>query len=133
MDEFVLVPVPKGRVQEVYALLAKEGARNTVSDQVGLWTPKILERCYRESSVKTKLFLDYLAENAGRAVSGSEVGEVIKYSSHQIAGMLGAAGRRITNRYKLPWPFDWTTKDGLVVYTMNEENASVIRSVRPKV
>lgn len=144
MDDLVPVLVPKDRVLDVYAFLSRpvepsqdgssgleEGRGDTARGLVP-WPPELLERAYRESSPAMKRFLDHLADNPGRAVPIGELGEVVGYSPHQLAGTLGASGRRFTNRYKLRWPFAWEKRpeDGIYYYTMNAEDAAVIRGVR---
>jgi hypothetical protein len=144
MDDLVPVLVPKARVLDVYEFLSRpvepreDGSH--LSEEVsggsvrGLvpWPPEMLERAYRESSAAMKRFFDHLADNPGRAVPIGELGDAVGYSPHQLAGTLGAAGRRITNRYKLRWPFAWERRpeDGIYYYTMNDQDAAIIRSVR---
>jgi hypothetical protein len=143
VEDFVPVLVPKNRVLDVYEFLSRpmgperdgshtseelygEAARGRVP-----WPPEMLERAYRESSPAMKLFFDHLADNPGRAVPIGELGEAMGYTPHQVAGTLGAAGRRITNRYKLRWPFAWEKRpeDGVYYYTMNADDAAVIRGL----
>jgi len=144
MEDLVPVLVPKDRVLDVYAFLSRpvaprpdgghtsEGDRGDDARGLVPWPPETLERAYRESSPAMKKFLDHLADNPGRAVPIVELGEVVGYTPHQLAGTLGAAGRRITNRYKLRWPFAWEKRpeDGIYYYTMGEEDAAVIRGLR---
>lgn len=143
MDEFVPVLVPRDRVLDVYEFLSRPARvaldEQRLADDVSgetargrvPWPPATLERAYRESSPKMKRFLEHLAQNPGRAVPIGELGEVMGYTPHQVAGTLGAAGRRITNRYKLRWPFAWEKRpeDGVFYYTMNDEDAAVIRGI----
>ncbi len=144
MDDFVPVLVPKARVLDVYEFLSRsvkppqddgptaEELRGEAARGLVPWPPETLERAYRESSPAMKRFLDHLSDNPGRAVPIGELGDAMGYKPHQVAGTLGAAGRRITNRYKLRWPFAWEKRpeDGIYYYTMNEEDAAVIRGVR---
>jgi hypothetical protein len=142
MEDLVPVLVPKSRVLDVYALLSRpvapsgdvhtpEKVRATAAGR-DPWPSETLERAYRESSLKMRKLLDHLADNAGRAVPIGELGEAIGYGPYQVAGTLGAAGRRITNRYHLGFPFAWEKRpeDGVYTYTMNEEDAAVIRGLR---
>jgi hypothetical protein len=139
VEDFVPVMVPKSRVLEVYEFLARPvrapGDDQPVpgEDDRGQipWPSEMLERAYRESSPAMKRFFDHLADNPGRAVPISELGKAVGYSPHQLAGTLGAAGRRITNRYKLRWPFGWELgPDGVYSYTMKEDDAAVLRNYR---
>ena len=142
MEDLVPVLVPKSRVLDVYAFLSRpvappQGGLGTEKIRAkgagrDRWPPEMLERAYRESSPAMKRFLDHLADNPGRAVPIGELGEAMGRQPYQVAGTLGAAGRRITNRYKLSFPFSWEkrSEDGVYTYTMNEEDAAVIRSLR---
>jgi hypothetical protein len=132
MDNIVMVPVPANRLQEVYELLAKPSG-GTAAGGRKPWPPETLTRCYRESSSPMQAFLDALADNGGRLMSGGDLGRAIGYTErNQMAGMLGAAGKRIVNRYNLQFPFEaeWRASEGVYYYTMNEEDAAVIKSLR---
>lgn len=144
MEDLVPVLVPKSRVLDVYGFLSRSSA-DAHDDDGGegdggesgsparpIWPADTLQRCYKHGSTKFAEFLDHLADNAERAVSGSVVGDAIGYGGHQLAGMLGAAGRRIDNHYHLPFPFEkeWNATEGVFYYTMPEANAAVIRALR---
>ena len=132
MEDFVMVPVPASRVQEVYELLAKPAALSPAGDRMP-WPPETLKRCYSESSERFQKFLDTLADNAETPVSGGDLAKAtgLTYRSG-VAGMLGAAGKRIDGRYHLPFPWkrDWRASESRNYYTMNQEDAAVIRSLR---
>lgn len=132
MDTFVMVPVPATRVQEVYELLAKPAVVSPASDRKP-WPPETLKRCYRESSEPFKKFLDTLADNAETPVSGSDLAKATGYTYRNgVAGMLGAAGKRIDGRYHLPFPWvrHWRASESQNYYTMNGEDAASIKSLR---
>ena len=144
MEDLVQVLVPKSRLLDVYELLSRPvGSRQDGSDiskevpeedapGQAAWPPEMLERHYRRSSPPLKRFLDHLADNPGRAVPIGELDEAVGYKPHQTAGMLSAASRRVSNRYGLkhPWVAGKRRDDGAKCYTMNEEDAAVVRSLR---
>jgi hypothetical protein len=77
-------------------------------------SPELIERAYRESPPAMKQFLEYLTDQAGRHVPNEEVAAAIGVSRPQLAGVLGAFGRRWANRYAMrnaKWFFDadWMT------------------------
>ena len=129
MEDFVMVPVPASRVQEVYELLAKPAAQDVLKP----WPPDTLKRCYRESSPAMKTFLDTLADNAAQPVSAGDLCRATGSTGrNQLAGMLGSAGRRITHRYNLSFPFakEWRGSESQFYYTMNREDAASLKSLR---
>lgn len=127
MEDLVQVLVPKSRLLDVYELLSRP-----VGSGQAPWPPEMLERHYRKSSPPLKRFLDHLADNPGRAVPIGELDEAVGYRPRQTAGMLSAASRRVSNRYGLkhPWVAGKRRDDGAKCYTMNEEDAAVVRSLR---
>jgi hypothetical protein len=132
MDDFVMVPVPARRVQEVYELLAKP-ATPSAADRRGPWPPETLKRCYSESSDHFQKFLDTLADNAETPVAAADLAKATGLTYRNgVAGMLGAAGKRIDGRYHLsfPWARHWRASESQNYYTMSQEDAAVIRSLR---
>lgn len=72
-------------------------------------TPALIRRAYEESPPAMMRFLDYLTAHAGRLVSNDEVADAMGVSRPQLAGVLGAFGRRWANRYQQrnsKWFFD---------------------------
>ena len=132
MDTFIMFPVPPSRVQEVIELLAKPAALSPAGDRMP-WPPETLKRCYSESSERFQKFLDTLADNAETPVSGGDLAKAtgLTYRSG-VAGMLGAAGKRIDGRYHLPCPWEkhWRASESRNYYTMSQEDAAVIKSLR---
>jgi hypothetical protein len=138
--EFIMVPVPRERVQEVYRLLASEptqaaaalteGVRN---DAVVPWSDSEIARAYRESPERMRRFLDCLATVAGQPVTSEESAKAVGYSRHQQAGMLGAFGHRVKGRYgRSTWFFEyaWSDQRGAWTYSMGEAAAKVLRALK---
>ena len=137
-QEYISMPIPVDRVQEVYELLARpRGESPQPSSQPsnggdGL-DPVLIERAYRESPDAMRKVFDHLAANAGQDVVTQELGDAVGYTAHQMAGTLGAFGRRWKNRYHggkaAKWPFSarWDYGTGNAVYNMDPEVALVIK------
>jgi hypothetical protein len=139
--EFVLVPVPPERVLDVYALLAGDRTERRETPSLSepppdVWRPELVERAYRESPPGMKQVFDYLAQRAGKQVAMEELARGVRRSATQVAGVLGAFGRRHKNRYQIkqpPFEAVWDHGRGMVVYQMSPEVAEIIlgADVRP--
>ncbi len=115
-EQFVNLPVPANRVQEVYALLAKPAAPAPRADvgkdnDVG-WTAALLKRMYLESAEQMRQMLKILAKAEGEEVSTNEIASALDLpkGARSVAGMAGAIGRRVNSRYGmegLPWETRW--------------------------
>lgn len=117
---FVMVPVPEELVLEVYALInerkePKPGAPTKAKStaMAPSWSDEEIERAYRQSPPAMKALLDTLAAHPGEWLSTADlsgpVSEAIgkEYGWMQLAGVLGAFGRRTKSRYgKDSWFFD---------------------------
>jgi hypothetical protein len=151
--EFVMIPVPVDRVQEVYEVLGRPkqtspltAATETPKAPNGYvngtisWPEDLLRRCYRESPPVMTVVFEHLATNAGREVTSAELAEAVGtgigepgYERAQLAGVLGAFGRRWKNRYERggrhdgAWPFraEWSAEHEMFVYEMNTDVAKV--------
>jgi hypothetical protein len=127
---YVNVPVPEDRVPEVYALLAQP---RTAETQGNGWSRDEMVRAYRESSAAMKRVFEHLADRPGQEVGADELSSAVGVTRPQLAGVLGAAGRRFANRYKkTAWPFEaqWISDAGMVVYEMTSDVADAIREAR---
>lgn len=136
MTEFIQVAVPKHRVLEVYALLASEPG-NGRSDQqqfpVPGWDDELLRRAYGESPDSLANLLVYLSDRPDVIVTAQELAEGIGRTRQQLAGVLGAFGRRVKNRYQMDsWPFEaWEdARKGMLVYRMDAHTAALIQTMR---
>jgi len=137
--EFIMVPVPRERVQEVYRLLAVDpvppgalSAEATTAEVVP-WSDAEIVRAYNESPQKMKLFLDYLASVPGQSVTAEETAKAVGYTRHQQAGMLGAFGHRVKRRYsRSTWFFtyEWNDQRGDGLYSMEAAVAGVVRDIK---
>jgi len=129
---YIMVAVPEDRVLEVYGLLAGPPKSNgSVADDT--WSHADIVRFYRESPAAMRGTLDELALNAGKPVTIQELEKAIGLRRDQIAGVMGAGGRRIHNRYgKGAWPIkaerNHETRE--LEYTMPAEVADAIRDAQ---
>src|SRR5690349_13432275 len=101
---FVYVPIPEHLVQKVFRFVANDGVD---ADGNGGSTA-LIERVYRESEDSFRSLLRYLAERPDTPVTTQQVAKDLKLyrGTGSLAGMLGAYGRRATNRYDGFWPFE---------------------------
>lgn len=100
-------------VQLVHQALQQPAVFDTLGEEM---TPasepaplSLVERAYRESPPAMVKFLDYLARRPERFVSNDELAAAVGIRRPQLAGVLGAFGRRWANRYQqrsAKWFFD---------------------------
>ena len=112
MPGFVQIAVPEDRVLDVYAFLLDKGQNGAA------WTHELLERMYLESPKPMQQFLVTLAKRAGSVHTAEEMAEAIGRSRSQLAGVLGAYGRRVKNRYGMEHgPFETIYDHGSGMYS----------------
>jgi hypothetical protein len=90
----------------------------------------MIMRAYKESPATMKRFLRHLANAAGKTFTSEELGTAVGYSSRQQAGMLGAFGNRVKQRYgKATWFFaaDRAPETGSFVYRMDARAAKIVK------
>jgi hypothetical protein len=142
-QEYINLPVPADRIQEVYELLARPkgsatpAAASPSPDQAEVGEPALdkalLARAYRESPDTMKKVFDHLADNADHDIPMEDLAKAVGYHPHQMAGAFGAFGRRWKNRYHkgedVKWPFGawWDFDRNTMVYKMSAEAAAVIK------
>ncbi len=149
-QDFVMVPVPPDRVLDVYALLVTSPPQPDAppaDDWPGerpQWVPApvpfqfeeaLIIRAYKESPPAMKRLMDYLADRPGEIVSSREIGSELGLGWQQLAGVLGAFGRRWHNRYRQPkggWFIEhwWSGDDERVEYRLSERDAGIVRGAR---
>lgn len=144
MQDYISIPVPVDRVQEVYELLARprtSAEQATKADPApvnGFPMPDmhLVERAYRESPEAMKKVFKHLAANPDRVVPMDELAKVVGYTGRsEMAGALGAFGRRWKHRYNggidTKWPFEawWDYGRNMMVYRMPAAVAEVIKKL----
>lgn len=100
------------------------------SDELGTdWDEALVLRCYRESPPAMKAVLELLASQPGRTFMSNEIAQGIERTGTQMAGVFGAFGNRVRNRYSMgTWPFDaqWSDPAGMMMYRMPDAVARVV-------
>lgn len=139
MPEFVNLPVPVERVQEVYELLARPSAtRATTGPQVtdnGYpegWSQAMIERMFVESSSAMRRILCSIAERSPGWVTTGEIGTASGLSPRQVIASLGPFEKRVRGRYGMNrWPFEARefVDAGIFKYSMSEGTAAGILSL----
>lgn len=138
---WVEVSIPEDLVVDVYAFIAErrqaeppEGETHPDTEGDGArsgWTPEIMKRCYRESPDSMKAVLEHLAERPDEWVGTGTLVGVAGYSERsEMAGVFGAFGRRVKNRYGMDsWPMErhWSHEDGERKVRLPAELAEIVR------
>ncbi|MBN1192129.1 MAG: hypothetical protein JXA36_00335 [Coriobacteriia bacterium] len=135
MPEFVSVPVPTDRVQEVYELLSREPFRPSAERNVGgdgrseVWTPSMIDRMFIESSSAMRQILLAIAEGAPGWITIKDISLVSGLTARQVAASLGPFEKRVRGRYSMSsWPFEARhfVDAGIFKYSMSPETADRI-------
>jgi hypothetical protein len=135
MLEFVSVPVPAERVQEVYALLARQPTRPSASPKVtddghpAGWTQDLVDRMFVESSSAMRRILLAIAKKSPGWATTAEIAEASDLTARQVVASLGPFEKRVRGRYGMSrWPFE--TREfvdaGLRKYSMLPNTAARI-------
>jgi len=135
MTDFVSVPVPVDRVQEVYELLARQPVRRAAAQVVteeGFpegWSRALIERMFLESSSAMRRILASIASRSPKWVTTGEIAEASELTSRQVVASLGPFEKRVRGRYGMSqWPFH--TREfvdaGVFKYSMAPEVAALI-------
>lgn len=126
---YVYVPVPVGRLEEVFQFLA--GLSNGEPELAHL--EALMRRIYRESDEQFRRLLHLLADRPNQPLSTEEVAEALalERGTASLAGMLGAFGRRSNNRYDGFWPFErlYNPSAEESELTMSEQVAALVRDI----
>lgn len=142
MSEFVSVPVPAERVQEVYALLARQPLRATAAQHVSEdgypdgWDRALIERMFIESSSAMRRILAAIAYRSPGWITTGEIADAASLTARQVVASLGPFEKRIRGRYGMGrWPFDARefVDAGIFKYSMSPEVASQITGLVAKV
>jgi len=149
--EFVMVPVPVDRVEEVYQLLAGPRPTAAAADEppartqqasgagqsqpsdkiVGAaegWTPELLQHFFAHSTAQQKRCFRFLSARPEVRLSLEALSAGIGYDGKQIGGMLGGATRRAKG-YNLGVPWGWQHEGSKWMYFMPQRYADVIANI----
>ena len=145
MEGYVLIAVPTQLVPAVTEFIGRQSSGSWPSireaavarvierdgEVINGWDRSLIERAYNESANPMRSLLRFLATHADREVSADEIAEGIGVKDwNSVAGMLGAFGRRSSNRYgreHFPWEVRWD--DGKTRSKMPGSVAVIINSL----
>ncbi len=134
MTDFVSVPVPAHRVQEVYELLARQPVRRDAAQVVteeGFpegWSRALIERMFLESSSAMRRILASIARKSPNWVTTGAIAEASELTSRQVVASLGPFEKRVRGRYGMcRWPFHARefVDAGVFKYSMAPEVAAL--------
>jgi hypothetical protein len=132
MPEFVSVPVPVDRVQEVYELLSKVRSGQLAErpsiggDDMDVWTRPLMDRMFIESSSAMRRILLAIAERSPSWVTTNDIASASDLSVRQVVASLGPFEKRVRGRYAMSsWPFEARqfVDAGITKYSMSQEAA----------
>lgn len=135
MPEFVSVPVPVERVQEVYELLARQPATASVGAPITEpgyaegWSQALIDRMFIESSDAMRRILNAIAHRSPGWVTTGEIAETSGLTARQVVAALGPFEKRVRGRYGMShWPFESRefVDAGILKYSMSPETATRI-------
>lgn len=135
MPEFVSVPVPVDRVQEVYELLSREPFRPLPERQAAgdghseVWTEPLIHRMFTESSSAMRRILLAIAEASPGWVTTKDIAVASGLTARQVVASLGPFEKRVRGRYAMSsWPFEARqfVDAGIFKYSMSPETADRI-------
>src|SRR4051794_17105139 len=96
-QEFIYVPVPANRVDEVYRLLGTKALAEKAEPPAR--DLALITRVWAESHANHRALMTFLAEHPDRWFTTRELAKPLGLSNaRQVAGMLGAFGRRAKHR-----------------------------------
>ncbi|MHB8051472.1 MAG: hypothetical protein ACYDHQ_09685 [Coriobacteriia bacterium] len=142
MPEFVSVPVPVDRVQEVYELLSREPFRPSAERPVPgnghseVWTQSMIDRMFIESSSAMRGILHAIAEGSPGWVTIKDISMVSGLTARQVAASLGPFEKRVRGRYAMStWPFEARhfVDAGIFKYSMSPETANRVLTLAEEV
>ena len=132
MVNYINVPVPDHLVPAVMTLIAGNMPKQTAPIPKS-WTPTELRKLWADSGEPVREFLAALSAVPGAWVPTSTLNKSMTHnkSTTQFAGMMGAFGRRLKNRYggRLPFEREWDVNAREYQYLMPGEIAAVVSTL----
>lgn len=138
MNEFVSVPVPVERVQEVYELLARQPRRRPSIHQVTEdgysegWNRAAVDRMFLESSEPMRRILAAIAKASPEWVTTKDIAEASGLTARQVVASFGPFEKRVRGRYAMStWPFEARefVDVGSYKYAMSSVTADVVNAL----
>jgi len=135
MPDFVSIPVPVDRVQEVYELLARPRLKRLSGDRVvadghsEVWSQPLIDRMFLESSEAMRRILCTIAKSSPRWVTTNDIADAAGLTARQVVASLGPFEKRVRGRYGMSrWPFEARefVDAGIFKYSMSPETANRI-------
>jgi hypothetical protein len=135
MPDLVHVPVPVERLQEVYAVLAREPAKPSIGHQVleegypAGWSQALMDRMFVESSSAMRRILTAIAERSPSWVTTADIADASGLTARQVIASLGPFEKRVSGRYGMShWPFAARefVDEGILKYSMSPEVAKQV-------
>ncbi|HXF00118.1 MAG TPA: DUF6416 domain-containing protein [Solirubrobacterales bacterium] len=128
MSEYVPVPVPPDRVEEVYKLLAHPPADVSPEHEYDEVT---VQKLYDESAPGLQRVLKHLMCYPGELVPADDLVERAGVADGRaFGGILGAFSKRCQSRYGRGLPFEIRTVGDRGFYVMSERMAAMINRAR---
>lgn len=124
-EEYVSMPIPKGRVQEVYDLLGRSGQEAATLDRE--YDEASMYRLWQEASVEVRKVLQHLSLHPEERVPTSDLVEVADVGTGRALGGIFARFReRCVKRYKRDLPWETISISDANYYVMSQQNAKLI-------
>lgn len=141
MPDLVHVPIPVERLQEVYALLARNPSK-PASHQVledgypAGWDKALMERMFIESSKAMRRILSAIAQSSPKWVTTGEIADACGLTTRQVIASLGPFEKRVKGRYAMGhWPFMARefVDAGILKYSMSPEVSAQVLELAAQV
>ncbi|MGB4593980.1 MAG: hypothetical protein WBI63_09440 [Coriobacteriia bacterium] len=142
MPDLVNVPVPVERLQEVYAVLARDPAKPLVSHEVlesgypAGWSKALIDRMFVESSSAMRRILTAIARRSPSWVTTGDIADASGLTNRQVIASLGPFEKRVRGRYGMShWPFAARefVDAGILKYSMSSEVAKQVLELAAQV
>lgn len=123
-EDYVNMPIPKSRVQEVYDLLGGAEHEQELSRE---YDEMLMFQLWREASTEVRKVLQHLSLHPGERVPAADLVEVASVGTGRALGGVFARFReRCVKRYKRDLPWETITLGDVNYYVMSADNAKHI-------
>lgn len=123
-EEYVNMPIPKSRIQEVYELLGGSAPEDLPARE---YDEASMHRLWQEASVEVRGILQHLSLHPGERIPASDLVDVANVGTGRALGGIFARFReRCAKRYKRDVPWETITISDINYYVMSSENAKLV-------